>query len=96
MTDTNNNDRLSVLPFVDAIEVLPGSPTLLEQAIADGWHDGFPPHITYESQLVDLRACDDMVCPTCTTEGLVCWPLHKGSRYRVVAACPRCGDQEEV
>jgi hypothetical protein len=89
-------DVLPFRPLTAEDEILQVVPGLLETLIEDGWHHGFPPHVTQETQLTDLRLCREMQCGHCHTTGLACWPLHKGGRYKVVAMCDHCGTEEEI
>ena len=68
---------------------------LAGQLLAAGYRPGIPAGLTPASQDVDRGSCRRLRCAACERRGMEYWPHYKGSRYRVLAACPACGHQEE-
>ena len=63
--------------------------------LQSGYQPGVPAGLTPESQAVDRGSCRRLRCAACGRRGMDYRPHYKGARYRVLAACPACGHQEE-
>jgi hypothetical protein len=61
-----------------------------------GFTRGAPRHIRPETLRTDQSAVNRCRCPLCKRPGLDFHPYQNQARYKVVAACPRCGGAVEV
>jgi hypothetical protein len=57
---------------------------------------GCPPGLTEQSARIDARAAGRMRCASCHVLGLDWLPFHRGTSYKALAVCNRCGFVEEV
>lgn len=70
--------------------------SLLAKLLLDNWSPGPPAHVNAATVEIDRQAARDCCCELCGHRGLVLQPLHSGRQYMALAACPACGNQEEV
>ncbi len=68
---------------------------MLADLRADGYTPGPPPGAAPAMIAVDYTVCRRAKCPHCGARGLLAYPMHRGTSYRVIAVCPSCGEGTE-
>lgn len=59
------------------------------------WLPGGPPGLSFAAVIQDRAAYRELECGDCRRRGLDLKPQHTTSgRYRILAVCPHCGEQE--
>jgi len=77
-------------------EAAPGpGPCLSARWLGDGWFPARPPSISEETACIDAELCLDLECPRCSHAGMCYVPYRRRGKYRFLAACPACGEEQE-
>ncbi len=80
----------SVRPHVKTFLVLAA------ELVSAGYFPGAPPQVGTETRLIDRAICKRSRCPGCRKAGRSYHPFARGTSYRMVACCDRCGTGEEM
>lgn len=61
-----------------------------------GFTEGIPSHIPPAIVAADVRIYRVQRCGECGHRGHKVTPFHRGSQYRLVCACRKCGSEMEA
>jgi hypothetical protein len=61
-----------------------------------GFVEGAPPHVPASIVDIDRRIYSRLRCGQCGHRGHKVTPMHRGSCYRLVCQCRKCGSEMEA